>query len=181
MKKVAILSLFMIPAILLASSGEGEASRYFAQTGRESDFIPRIVNFTIFAGVLYYLLANPIKNFFKGRSDKIEAQLADIQKRLQDAKNAQKEAQSHLENSENRAEEIIADAKAEAIYLSEKIALDNQNELAMLDKQYEEKISLMKRKSIRAVINEVLSENITNNDIILDEKKVVDIISRKVA
>lgn len=181
MKKLALLSLFMIPAMLLASSGEGETSRYLAQTGRENDFIPRIVNFTIFAGVLYYLLANPIKNFFKGRSQGIEAQLAEIQKRLQDAKDEQKEAQSRLENSENRAEEIIADAKAEAVYLSEKIALDSQNELSMMDKQFDEKLSLMQRKSARAVIDEVLNDNITNSDIILDEKRVIDIISKKVA
>ncbi|MFK5974955.1 MAG: F0F1 ATP synthase subunit B [Sulfurovum sp.] len=180
MKKLALLSLFMIPALLLASA-DPETSRYYQQTGRENDFIPRIVNFTIFVGILYYLLANPIKNFFKGRSSDIEARLAEIQKRLQAAKDEQREAQNRLENSENRAEEIIADAKAEAVYLSEKIALESQNELSMMDKQFEEKLSLMQRKSAKAVINEVLNENITNSDIILDEKKVIDIISKKVA
>ncbi len=181
MKKLAILSLFMIPAILLAGHGEGETSRYLAQTGRDNDFIPRIVNFTIFAGLLYYLLANPIKNFFKGRSDDIEGQLAEIQKRLQDAKDEQKEAQNRLENSENRADEIIADAKTEAVYLSEKIALESQNELSLMDKQFEEKLSLMQKKLAKVVIDEVLNENITNSDIILDEKRVIDIISKKVA
>ncbi len=181
MKKLVILSLFMIPAILLAGHGEAESSRYFAQTGRENDFIPRIVNFTIFVGILYYLLANPIKNFFKGRSEDIEERLAEIQKRLQAAKDEQKEAQNRLENSENRADEIIADAKTEAVYLSEKIALESQNELSMMDKQFEEKLSLMERKLAKSVINEVLNENITNSDILLDEKRVIDIISRKVA
>jgi len=181
MKKLALLSLFMIPAMLLASSGEGETSRYLAQTGRENDFIPRVVNFTIFAGLLYYLLANPIKNFFKGRSEGIEEQLAEIQKKLQEAKDREKEAQNRLEHSQDKAEQIVADAKLEATYLSEKIALDGQNELSMMDKQFEEKLSLMQRKSARAVIDEVLNDNITNGDIILDEKKIIDIISKKVA
>ena len=171
----------MVPAILLASGGDAESSRYFAQTGRETDFLPRAVNFIIFAALLYYLLANPIKNFFKGRSEGIAAQLNEIEKKLQAAKDEKKEAQNRLDESENRAEEIIADAKAEAVILAEKIAIANQNDLAHLDKQLEEKMSLEERKSAREAIDEILSENITAEDIMLDESKVVEIISKKVA
>ena len=180
MKKIVLLSLLMVPAILLAST-DAESSRYFAQTGRESDFWPRVVNFTIFAALLYYLIANPIKNFFKGRSEGIAAQLNEIEKKLQAAKDEKKEAQNRLDESKKRAEEILADAKAEAILLAEKIANANQNDLALLDKQLEEKISLEERKSAREAIDEILSGNITTDDIMLDEAKVVDIISKKVA
>ena len=181
MKKIVLLSLLMVPAILLASGGDAESSRYFAQTGRETDFLPRAVNFIIFAALLYYLLANPIKNFFKGRSEGIAAQLNEIEKKLQAAKDEKKEAQSRLDESENRAEEIIADAKAEAVILAEKIAIANQNDLAHLDKQLEEKMSLEERKSAREAIDEILSDNITTDDIMLDEAKVVEMISKKVA
>ena len=57
----------------------------------------------------------------------------------------------------------------------------NQNDLAILDKQLEEKMSLEERKSAREAIDEILSENITNDDIMVDEAKVVEIISKKVA
>jgi len=171
----------MVPAILLASGGDAESSRYFAQTGRETDFWPRVVNFTIFAALLYYLLANPIKNFFKGRSEGIAAQLNEIEKKLQAAKDEKKEAQNRLDESEKRAEEILADAKAEATLLAEKIATANQNDLVLLDKQLEEKMSLEERKSAREAIDEILSDNITTDDIMLDEAKVVEIISKKVA
>ena len=181
MKKIVLLSLLVVPAILLASGGDAESSRYFAQTGRETDFLPRAVNFIIFATLLYYLLANPIKNFFKGRSEGIAAQLNEIEKKLQAAKDEKKEAQNRLDESENRAEEIIADAKAEAVILAEKIAIANQNDLAHLDKQLEEKMSLEERKSAREAIDEILSDNITTDDIMLDEAKVVEIISKKVA
>ena len=170
----------MVPAMLLAS-GDAESSRYFAQTGRESDFWPRVINFTIFASLLYYLIANPIKNFFKGRSEGIAEQLNEIEKKLQAAKDEKKEAQNRLDESKKRAEEILADAKAEAILLAEKIATANQNELALLDKQLEEKMSLEERKAARETIDEILSENITADDIMLDEAKVVEIISKKVA
>ena len=181
MKKIVLLSLLMVPAILLASGGDAESSRYFAQTGRETDFWPRVVNFTIFAALLYYLLANPIKNFFKGRSEGIAAQLNEIEKKLQAAKDEKKEAQNRLDESEKRAEEILTDAKAEAVLLADKIATANQNDLVTLDKQLEEKMSLEERRSAREAIDEILSENITTDDIMLDEAKVVEIISKKVA
>ena len=181
MKKIVLWSLLIVPAVLLASGGDAESSRYFAQTGRETDFLPRAVNFIIFAGLLYYLLANPIKNFFKGRTEGIAGQLNEIEAKLQAAKDEKKEAQNRLEESEQRAKEIIADAKAEAVILAEKIATANENELAVLDKQFEEKIALEERKSAREAIDEILSDNITNDDIQLDEAKVVEIISKKVA
>ena len=181
MKKIVLLSLLIVPAVLLASGGDAESSRYFAQTGRETDFLPRAVNFIIFASLLYYLIANPIKNFFKGRTEGIAAQLNEIETKLQAAKDEKKEAQNRLEESKKKAEEIIADAKAEAVILAEKIAVANQNDLAILDKQFEEKITLEERRSAREVIDEILSENISNDDIMLNESKVVEIISKKVA
>jgi len=180
MKQLALFSLLMFPVWLLAS-GDGESTRYFAQTGRETDFFPRIVNFTIFAGLLYYLLANPIRDFFKGRKEGIAGQLNEIEEKLKVAKDAKKEAQARLNESEKKAEQIIDDAKKEAKLLAEKIALSNVNDLANMDKQLEEKFLYEERKLAREVIDEVLSENIVNDDISLDETKVVDIISQKVA
>ena len=182
MKKIILLSLLVVPAALLASGGtDGEVSRYFIQTGRESDFVPRLVNFIIFASLVYYLVANPIKGFFKGRSEGISAQLNEIEEKLQAAKDEKKEAQNRVKESEKKAEEILVDAKAEAALLAEKIAKANEEELISLEKQFAEKIALEERKSAREVIDEVLSENITNDDIMIDEAKVVEIISKKVA
>jgi len=181
MKKILLFALLIVPAILLASGGHSEESRYLAQTGRESDFWPRVFNFAIFASILYYLIANPIKNFFKGRRDGIAGQLKEIESKLQAAKDEKKEAQAHLDESVNKAAEIIEDAKKEAVILAAKIAEASENELTVLEKQFEEKVTLEERKAARDVIDEVLSENITADDIMLDETKVVDIISKKVA
>lgn len=182
MKKIIVLSLLVVPAALLASGGhDGEVSRYFIQTGRENDFWPRVVNFAIFAALLYYLVANPIKNFFTGRSEGIAAQLNEIEAKLQAAKDEKKEAQSRVVESEKKAEQIILDATKEARFLAEKIAEENENDLLLMSKQLEEKMALEERKSAREAIDEILSENITNDDIMIDESKVVDIVSKKVA
>lgn len=182
MKKIILLSLLVVPAVLLASGGhDGEVTRYFTQTGRETDFWPRVVNFTIFASLLYYLIANPIKNFFKGRSEGIESQLNEIEAKLQAAKDEKKEAQARLDESGKRAEQIISDAKKEAAFLAQKITEAGENDMLYMSKQLGEKMALEERKSAREAIDEVLSENITNDDIMISESKVVDIISKKVA
>jgi len=182
MKKIVLLSLLIVPAILLASGApEGEVTRYFEQTGRENDFWQRVVNFTIFASLLYYLISSPIKNFFVGRKEGIAAQLQEIEAKLQASKDEKKEAQARLDESGKKAEQIIEDAKKEAIFLAQKIAESNENDLLLMSKQLEEKIALEERKSAREAIDEILSENITNDDIMIDESKVVDIISKKVA
>ena len=182
MKKIILLSLLILPAIVLASSGHsGEESRYFMQTGRENDFWQRVVNFTIFASVLYYLIASPIKNFFVGRKEGIAGQLKEIENKLQAAKDEKKDAQARLDESSKKAEQIISDAKKEATHLAQKIVESNENELVLMDKQFAEKMTSEERKAAREAIDEILNENITNDDIIISESKVVDIISKKVA
>jgi F-type H+-transporting ATPase subunit b len=181
MKKIILLALVIVPAILLANEGHSEESRYLLQTGRESDFWPRVINFTIFASILYYLLANPIKEYFTGRSEGIANQLKEIEAKLQVAQDEQKAAQVRLEESTQKASEIVEDAKKEAEILVAKINSATESELTVMEKQLEEQISLEERKAVREAIDEVLSENISADDIAVDNSKVVEVISKKVA
>jgi len=178
MKQLLLAVVIIVPAILFANEGAGQ---YEALTGRSTDFIPRIFNFLVFAGIAYYLLANPIKSFFVGRQRGISNQLKEIEAKLQSAKDEKIEAKSHLKDSKVKANEIVDTAKKEADILSGKIAENSANELKAIEKQYEEKSSLEERRAIRAAINEVLSNNITTDDIPLDEQKVIDLIDKKVA
>ncbi|OQX73071.1 MAG: F0F1 ATP synthase subunit B [Campylobacteraceae bacterium 4484_4] len=181
MKKLSLLALFLIPAVVLASGGHSEESRYLAQTGRETDFIPRIFNFLIFAGMLYYLLANPIKNFFTGRQKGIADQLKEIEAKLQASKEEKKEAEAKIEENKKKAVEIVETAKKEAEILAAKIASNSESELKIMEKQFEEKMTLEERRVIREAIKDVLSNNIESDDIYLDERKVVDLLDKKVA
>jgi F-type H+-transporting ATPase subunit b len=181
MKKIILLALVIVPAILLANEGHSEESRYLLQTGRETDFWPRVINFTIFASILYYLIANPIKEYFTGRSEGIANQLKEIEAKLQAAQDEQKAAQVRLEESTQKASEIVEDAKKEAEILVAKINSATESELTVMEKQLEEQISLEERKAVREAIDEVLSENISADDIAVDNSKVVEVISKKVA
>jgi len=181
MKRIVLLALVIVPAILLANEGHSEESRYLLQTGRETDYWPRVINFTIFASIIYYLMANPIKEYFSGRSEGIANQLKEIEAKLQAAKDEQKIAQERLEESTKKASDIVNDAKKEAEILVSKIATACDSELEVMEKQLQEQISLEERKAVREAIDEILNENISASDIAVSESKVVDVISKKVA
>ncbi len=181
MKYFVIATAVLLPAILLASGDSEGVTRYFQLTGRETDFIPRIFNFLIFIGVLYYLLANPIKNFFTGRQKGIADQLKEIEAKLQASKDEKREAEANIEECKKRSEEIIETAHKEAELLVAKIVDNSDKELKILEKQAEEKSTLEERRVIREAIHDILSGNIGNNDIQLNQKKVVDILDKKVA
>lgn len=176
MKKTFLLFLLLLPMVLFATT-----STHHEATLWDSDFKYRVFNFVIFAGILYYLLANPIKNFFVGRSEDISNSLKEIERRLQEAKEIEKEAQNRVDDSQKRASKIIEDAKNEAEFLAKKIEETTDNEISTLEKQYQEKMSFEERKVTQEAIDEILSENISSSDISIDETKVVDIISKKVA
>jgi F-type H+-transporting ATPase subunit b len=181
MKKILLTTLLVLPALLLASSGEHEVSRYFVQTGRHTDFVPRIFNFLVFAGLIYYLVASPIKDFFTGRTEGIAGQLNEIESKLQEAKEAQKSAEQAVVESEAKAKEILADSKKEAELLVQRMDEHRVKDLDLLEKLYEERIEHDERRMVKETIDAVLNDNITSDDIPLSEKQVVEIIARKVA
>jgi len=166
--RLVILSLLVMPAL------------YFALTGRETDILPRTVNFLIFAGLLYYLLADKLKAFLVGRQEGIANQLKEIENKLELAKKEEKNAQALLKDSEAKAKSIVADAKNEAVLLGEKIMQANAQDISILDKQMQEKMDLETKKSLKDTIRNILSENISIDDIELSNRSVVSIIDRKV-
>jgi len=178
LRHILTLALLLLPMILW---GNESAAHYESLTGRTTDFVPRIFNFLIFAGIAYYLLANPIKNFFVGRREGISDQMKEIEAKLQASKEEKREAELRVEESRKKAEEIIKTAGKEAELLAARIAASSEAELEALERQYEEKTTLEQRRVVREAISDVLSSNINNDDIQLDEKKVIDLIDKKVA
>jgi F-type H+-transporting ATPase subunit b len=177
-----IIAILIAPAFLFGSEhGHALAEQYFSVAGRYSDYIPRIFNFSIFAGLTYYLVASPIKAFFVGRRDGIADQLNAIEKKLQEAKDARKRSEQAFEESKNKASEIANDTKKEAELLRTKFANMTEKELALLEKQFKEKEELEERRMIRETIDAVLNENISAADIPMSADKVIDIVAKKVA
>jgi F-type H+-transporting ATPase subunit b len=184
-RNIVIVALLLAPVVALASGAghhiDPEATRYFKLTGRVDDFWQRVINFSIFAGLVYYLTAGPISAFFKGRQADIASQLKEIKDKLQASKDEEKEAEARVIASEAKAKELVADSQEEAKILVENIAKKNEEALAVLDRSLEEKMELESKKMAKDVINKLLVEGISNDDIAVDESKVVSLVSKKVA
>lgn len=112
MRKTLIVTALFLPAVVFASGHEA--------AGGETDFLPRLVNFIIFAAILYYFVADLIKNFFTGRSKEISSKLEEVQNRLKATKKAKEDAEAAYKAALATAEEIIESAKKRVSAFSKK-------------------------------------------------------------
>ena len=151
----------------------------FAESG-ETDIIARTFNFIIFAGIIYYLIAEPLKSFFENRTLSIENEFKKNQEKLKESEEAKKEAEEFLAEAKRKAGIIVADAKREIEIIGKQLDKSCENELKALEKQFQDLELLETSKMKRAVIAEVIRESF-NSDIGLDSKSLTEVIVRKVA
>lgn len=83
-----VLITLLLPAVVFA-----------AGAGEETDTVQRIVNFIIFAAIIYYLLANRLKAYFAGRTASIQAELDKVQETLKASEAKVEDAKAQLENA----------------------------------------------------------------------------------
>lgn len=171
MKKLLLASLF-VSASLFASSG--------AEHGG-TDIIPRTINFLIFAGILWYLLAKPVKAFFGGRAAEIATRLNSVQDKLRESKAQKEAAEARVEEAKAFAKELHETTEKEKGILKKQIETQAEKEIEVLVKQMEDKEALAKRQMVREVVALVLEDVTAQSTASLDKEKIADIIVKKVA
>jgi F-type H+-transporting ATPase subunit b len=164
MKKVLLLAFVAISS-LMASEGE-------------TDFLPRLINFIIFAAILYYLLADKAKAFFTSRKEAIANEAQAIQDKLRESKQKKDNLKAEVENAHKKAEDIIKTAKEEAKFIKEKVEKSTSNDIENLNKQFEDFKSSEERKMKREVVKDYMDEVTT--EIHIDSQEAVNIVSKKV-
>ncbi len=179
-KYLKIFIALAIPALLMAGEGEA-AQKYFELTGRHTDFVPRVFNFILLAGLLVYLLKEPLKKMLQERTDLIASELNEIEAKRQAAKDEKIKAEKALEAAKARAAEIVEDAKKEITLIKDNIQKHTEQELHSLEKIFNDKCEIESRKTIRETTLKVLNENIGAEDIPLDAQKIVNIVTKEVA
>lgn len=157
------------------------ASEQVEATGTETDIIQRTVNFLIFAGIVYYLIAEPVKGYFTGRTQGIADELEKVQTRLKESKMAKESANAKIEEAKILAKEIMSSCKKENVIINEKMAAQLEFDLSNLEKQKSDIMELEKRQMVRNVVEEVLAEALTQDKSVLDKDTFADIILKKVA
>lgn len=165
-----LLTLLMLTGVASASGGTGE-----------TDIVQRAVNFLIFAGILYYLLADVIKGYFGGRSKGIADELEKVQEKLRDSKRAKESAEQKIEEAKKFAVELMETAKKENKILNEKIMQQCEMDLENVSKQNGALMELEQRQMVRNVVETIMGEVLSEESAGLDKEAMAQIIMKKVA
>jgi F-type H+-transporting ATPase subunit b len=167
-----IITLFVLSAYLFGAEAGHEGS---------TDIVQRTINFLIFAGILYYVLAEPIKNYFGGRSAGIASELEKVQERLRESKHLKESAESKIEEAILFVNELNEATKKECKILSEKILAQGEQEGDLLQKQSNALMDLEKRQMIRSVVNEIMVDVMSASDKSMNSDAMIEILKKKVA
>ncbi|HIP54488.1 MAG TPA: F0F1 ATP synthase subunit B [Sulfurimonas autotrophica] len=168
--KLRYMLLLLSPTLLLAGGGGGE-----------TDIVPRVINFAIFASIMYYLLADLVKDAYKGRIVGIADRLNSIQVKVKESVAAKEAAQAKVEEAKANALSLVETSKKEAQLLFAKVTNDTDVELQNLEKGFKEKTQIEKRRMARDVVANVLDEMFDKDAISIDKEELVKIVMKKVA
>lgn len=146
-----------------------------------SDFVMRCVNFAIFVAILWWLLAKRVKNMLQERRDSIAKQLNAVQDKLAESNAKKVEKLKELEQSKKLARDIVDNAKKEAEILTSNIHNQCKKDMEILQKTYIERLNFEQKRIKQSVVSEVLDEILSDKFIALDKKKIVEILTKRVA
>ena len=161
----------MISTLALASSAEHAGT----------DIVQRTVNFLLFAGLIWYLIAEPAKNYFASRSQAIEDEMQKIQDKLKETLSLKKEALARITEAEKFTEELAVTSKKENKILNDNIMTQCDVDLEILSKQQESLMDLEQRKMVSAVVEDTLNDVLAQASDSFDKEAMANVILKKVA
>lgn len=167
-----LLLIIMISTYALASSGA---------EGGGTDIVQRTVNFLLFFGLVWYLVAEPAKNFFAARSQSIADELQKVQDKLKDSVSLKKEALAKISDAEKFAEELVTSSKRENKIINDNIMLQCEADLEIITKQNASLMEFEQRKMVRTVVEDILSEVLSQSSDSFDKEAMANVILKKVA
>ncbi len=165
------LIVTLLPVVVFASEG----------SGTETDIVQRIVNFIIFAAIIYYLLADKLKAYFAGRTAGIQAELDKVQDTLKESQAKVEDAKLQLENAKKLAAEIIAGANLDIDKIKDSVSRNVTSEINQMQKTFNEKLDLELKKAKREVVSEVLEELLSSENIDVSNEELARVVLKKVA
>ena len=166
-----LVTLLAMSTIALASSAEGGST----------DIIQRTVNFLLFAGLVWYLVAEPMKAYFNARSQGVADELKKVQDKLNETIALKKEALAKISDAEKYADALAISSKKENKIINDNIMVQCEVELENLAKQNISVTEFEQRKMVRTVVENVLNEVLSQSSDSFDKKAMADVILKKVA
>ena len=172
MKKLLFALSVIVPFALFGNESHADV---------QTDILERTVNFLIFASILYYLLADKLKAFFSDRTNSIQSELDKVQDVLKESERKVSEAKLEIESAKKIANELVESAKNDVASIKSKIEAAVEQEIAFLSKSFEDKTELELRKVKKEVVESILDQLLSNDNIALSQDEVANIILKKVA
>ncbi len=169
-KKLLILLFISMPLSLFANDANVE-----------TDIVERTVNFLIFAAILYYLLADKLKTFFKDRTASIQSELDKVQEMVKESEKKVSDAKLEVENAKKVAEELVSSASSDVESIKAKIEATVEQEIAYMSRSFDEKTELETKKIKKEVVQNVLEELLKSENIELSQDELTSIVLKKVA
>ena len=170
MSRILVLMLMISTYALASEAGHGE-----------SDIVQRTVNFLLFAGLVWYLVGEPVKAYFASRSQSIADELKKVQEKLDESIVLKKEALAKISEAEKFAEELAISSKKENKIINDKIMTQCDSELEALMRQNNSLKNFEQRKMVRGVVENVLGETLSQSSENFDKETMANIILKKVA
>jgi F-type H+-transporting ATPase subunit b len=146
-----------------------------------SDIVARVINFSIFAGILYYLIADKVKVFFTTRTKEIADKLSSLQAKVEKTKELKQKAVQRVKESEEEAKELVELAHKEAELQIEKLKEASKSDIKNLIKSFESKKEVLEKKMATEVVSEIMDSLFSSNGLSLSEDELINIIDKKVA
>jgi F-type H+-transporting ATPase subunit b len=160
----------MISTYALASSGNAE-----------TDIVQRTVNFLLFAGLIWYLVAEPAKNYFASRSNSIADEMKKVQDKLKESASLKKEVLSKVVAAEKFATDLVVSSKKENKVLNDTIMAQCDDDIEVMIKQQAALMEFEQRKMVRSVVENILGEVLSQSDDSFDKEAMANVILKKVA
>jgi len=168
--KILIIVL-MISTYALASNGEQSTT----------DIVQRTVNFLLFAGLVWYLIAEPVKSYFSSRSKSISDELQKVQEKLKETIAKKKEALDKISDAEKFKAEMRVASKKENKIINDNIMAQCDAELETLSKQSISLREFEQRKMVRGIVEEILNDVLVQSSDSFDKEAMANVILKKVA
>lgn len=168
-----LVFMLMISTYALASSGNAEHAG--------TDIVQRTVNFLLFVGLIWYLVAEPAKNYFASRSQSIADEMKKVQDKLKETASLKKEMLAKISAAEKFAEDLELSSKKENKIINDNIMTQCDLDLDVLVKHQAALMEFEQRKMVRNVVEATLAEVLSQSAESFDKEAMANVILKKVA
>lgn len=147
----ALFFVLFLPSVSFAAEGEVEAHMLW-----------RVIDFIIFAAILYYYLKNPIVSFFKNRLENIIKYKQDAEKSKEEAERLLAETERRLSKMNEEIESIIKTFSSMSEKEKEDILKDAQAAIERVRDRVKDDESMLLNKAKTHLLETITSKAISS-------------------